>query len=769
MSNLSFIDAVPGQIHLTSFFSFSKHISTVPANVYSSDLSLPEWNAKKDRKVSLHRHPCFIGDTDSIIHDCCGLCPEPKTNEERTISEEEGKIYVAGELSFMKDDPGRQAIGSFNPITADDWTDMAYIGGTSELCHKICEGDLAYVEDWCSKEDSQINRRDHTGRTPLHLATQCSSPEVVHCLINNGARIVARLIDGMTALHIAALRGNVEMVKTLLEKSEANEEMEAEKEEARTAILTTKHNDDTHMSEAGEEQHVSEGEGEVEDEDMEDVSSEESAESTTMTEGSFVKISDKSASEGVTLPEDEEDDEPDVYDVNVVAWDAPVSPLHLAILGGHIAVIKTLISTFGADVLLPVKLVDSYSRNPRAAILTLVLASQVSGFKSFDVTKALLALGASSAQADMNRISALHYVIARQQIPVLKACFSTDEPAAKGALNHLVVRLPYYRETADTPLTTAIRTGSVDLVNMVLDLGSKPTIERDDFVSAYSFAVEDSQSRWHDNGDDVTQKFKEITLQPVLLAVEYDMPEIVFKLLSKGISVNTLDHFAYQAISSHELNRHSYRRIEGKSLLDYVDQKIEDLQKSAEDDHRFPEPPSLGEIECYLDGSAPGSYEHWHTSKELYIARAMINEWYQRRADVIKNHESREGRKEMSQALNYLKSEFEALREHLVKAGALKMEQLHPDVQAPADKSDHRPKDTNSQRPGDVNPGDENYKLFKPEVAFRLPNITEKTREGYLQLWVIFLFLLYKSPQLFCLECFFAFSFRYNSESQVHG
>lgn len=33
---------------------------------------------------------------------------------------EENKIYVSGDLRFMKDDPGRQTIGSFNPLTNDD-------------------------------------------------------------------------------------------------------------------------------------------------------------------------------------------------------------------------------------------------------------------------------------------------------------------------------------------------------------------------------------------------------------------------------------------------------------------------------------------------------------------------------------------------------------------------------------------------------------------------------------------------------------------------
>lgn len=81
-----------------------------------------QWNQPKDRTVYLHRHPAFFGDAADVIGDCCGCCPKPSTDEELKISEEERKIYISGPVTFMKDDPGRQEIGSFNPITEIDWT-----------------------------------------------------------------------------------------------------------------------------------------------------------------------------------------------------------------------------------------------------------------------------------------------------------------------------------------------------------------------------------------------------------------------------------------------------------------------------------------------------------------------------------------------------------------------------------------------------------------------------------------------------------------------
>lgn len=91
--------------------------------LYTKDLLLnAQWNQTKDREVYLHRHPAFFGEAEHVIHDCCGACPVPVTEEEQKIVEEESKIYVSGDISFLKDDPGRQEIGSFNPITETDWT-----------------------------------------------------------------------------------------------------------------------------------------------------------------------------------------------------------------------------------------------------------------------------------------------------------------------------------------------------------------------------------------------------------------------------------------------------------------------------------------------------------------------------------------------------------------------------------------------------------------------------------------------------------------------
>lgn len=102
--------------------------------------------------------------------------------------------------------------------------------------------------------------------------------------------------------------------------------------------------------------------------------------------------------------------DPDYYTIDTVAWDTKCSALHLAILGGHCEVVKLLCQEFGADPLLPVKLNDG-SDGYNAAILTLVLALALPVEKAVRMSETLLSLGATSSQADLEGVTAFHRYI----------------------------------------------------------------------------------------------------------------------------------------------------------------------------------------------------------------------------------------------------------------------------------------------------------------------------------------------------------------------
>ncbi|KAL8811822.1 MAG: hypothetical protein Q9200_001494 [Gallowayella weberi] len=672
----------------------------------------PKYHAKKIEKL-LYTKDILLnaGPAESVIHDCCGFCPEPQTDEEREVAEEERKIYVSGEVSFLKDDPGRQAIGSFNPVTEDDWTDMAYVGNTQELCQKICEGDVDFVDKWCKENPDGLDRRDHTGRTPLQLAAHVSTPKVLNCLINHGARIVARLVDGTTALHIAAARGNEDMVTKLLKKSEANEVEEAEKEDRKKAekqknSISSKRDSNAH--EIDDKSSVCGS-----DEEIEEISSEEDG--TAMTDGSFVKVADQKGSDEDALDGDN-DSEPDVYDVNVFAWDTPVSPLHLAIIGGHVEVINALIGTFGADALLPIKIVDEYSRNPKHAIMTLVLAARLVGSSALQVSNQLLSLGASSAQADNQRISAFHYLVAKKKVELLKACVHNDGAAAKSALNHLVMEDTYWRPRADTPLTTAIKTGNSELVELLLAMGAKPNIGLDDYISAYTTGAREYS--YTSRNQDLAKLWKENLVQPILLAVEHDMPEVVSKLLEAGADINTIDKDAHESIAAFEHDNKQF--LFGKTVIDAVASKVEGLEQEINREPELAPPITLEDDEFYLKGSECGSYAQWFLSRSLETARNIVSDWAECRTKRLEESKGQAGHVQRIEALNALKARFGDLQKDLRKRGAQSLAGLHPNIPRPQE--DEKPSRFSKE------------KSFEPKVTFRL-SASDEVLGGYLQLF----------------------------------
>lgn len=715
------------------------HARKIERLLYAKDLLLnAEWNRPKERETTLHRHPAFFGNATDVIGDCCGHCPKPTTPEDEGTAEAENKIYVSGNITFIKDDPGRQTIGSFHPLTDDDWTEMAYVGNTARLCQAIVDGDLEHVQDWLKQEGASPNERDYTGRTPLQLAVMSSTPEIVQALIDAGARIVARMVDGRTALHLAAMRGEAVMVRALLLKSESNEEKEAEKEEAKRKLRITKQVGNQHLTAADTQladanvdaasiPAHSDDDGELLDEDDDH----EHADATT--EGSFVNIRVKQRPDEHDMSTVENEDEPDVYDVNVLAWDTPVSPLHLAITSGHVAVVKLLIQDFGADVLLPVKLIHEHSKSPRAAILPLVLALQLPPPKADEMTQALIALGASPAQADVDNITALHYFAAKNAL-LLATMISANQPAAKRAVNHLHMFGYEHRPDSDSALQSAIEDGDFKSIEALLQLGALPQIDFGTYMNSY-------KSKWEAQGTtEWNQKiFRESFQQPVLTAVEHELPSVVTSLLDAGADVNCLSGGAWRAIHNGKIAGYG----DAQTLLDATREKIKILRKWIEEDSQekpctttsaaghfgrrtqiFP-PVPLEDDAHYLDHLTPDTYTYWSTSKLLQTAKHNYEEDLKKYDEaVVAKSKTVEGCEEKAAAVNVLLADYISLESALLERGAKTLKELHPDIQ-------HNEQRQHSQYKYTSDPP----KPWTPRLNFNLPDLTEEQREAYIRLF----------------------------------
>ncbi|KAJ5594036.1 uncharacterized protein N7459_000244 [Penicillium hispanicum] len=660
--------------------------------LYTKDILLnAEWNRKKDREVHLHRHPAFVGDVDSVVGDCCGFCPQPVTDEEVKVAEEESKIYISGNVNFIKDDPGRQEIGSFNPITDTEWTEMAYVGRTEKLCQAIVSKDLGSIKEFLAHEDADPNRRDYTGRTPLQLACMSSSPEVVQCLVDHGARLISRMADGKTALHLAAARGDVEIIRILLNKSNENEEEEAKKQETlRKSTEAQKPNSPSEDDDKGKINDNTDG--------------------VSHTSASYVKVNKTDTEQDDDSNDDIEENqlEPDIYDINTVAWDSHATPLHLAILHCRVDAVKELVSSFGADILLPIKQINDFNKTPRAAILTLVLVLALPLDQALEMSRTLLQLGASPAQADLTQSTPLHYVAQTKYTELLDIYMEHDGPAVQRAINHLAINGTWRSATAATALIVALKAHNSVAATKLLEAGAKPAIERDEFIKASKTQTNETL-----NAGQLENLSNMISEQPIMHAVENDMPLLALDLLRRGADPNSEFKPTWQI---------------GKSLLDAVRTcllSLENFIKGVK-----PGTPMLGfgfrrpakfsfekDDEAYLADYEPGSYKR-------FAAQFLLEDAHKtsKSAEEDEEKKTQPGVAEKREAITRLFKEYKTLETEILARGAKTYTELHPDAQKP-----HHPPHKHTRN--------SNTQPFKVEFKFPLPTVTDATREAYLDLF----------------------------------
>ena len=584
---------------------------------------------------------------------------------------------------------------------------MAYVGNTARLCQAIVDGDLEGVSDWLSQDDADPNTRDYTGRTPLQLAVLCSTPEVVQCLVDHGARLIARLADGQTALHLACTRGDINMVKILLERSEANEAEEEEKEEIGKKLRSTSEQLDAGSPATGQEI----------EEDAEMIYADEDVEMKSATSASFVEIEQKEQPDDDNFATEENGDDPDIYDIDVLAWDVACSPLHIAIAQGHVAVVKELVQTFGADVLLPVKLFHDYDKSPRAAILTLVLALTLPVKKAKDMALTLLQLGASSAQADMDQTTALHYYIGDRS-EATQVLFDNDEPAVRRAINHLSVRGHQFSPQVSSPLLSAIEVGDPVGVLRLLEAGAKPMIDFATFVKAIETRFDDDHS-WMSSISNQNQ-FNQSVQQPVLLALLSEQPAIALDLLRRGADPNTLTYDGHAVV----IHKHTRSFTKGQTLLDFVETKLNDLRQY--NGEEMPSPPSksfLDDENSYFQRLEVDSYKFWAIRTRLNILKRKYHQQMESYEERLKTAKARKGVHEKMGAIRALIAGYEEVRTELHERGAKTFKKLYPKI----DKAR-----MDSKFPPQKSGGPE---MFKVHFGFNLPGLTSEIIEAYLKIF----------------------------------
>ncbi|MCJ1313661.1 hypothetical protein MMC25_007340 [Agyrium rufum] len=110
------------------------------------------------------------------------------------------------------------------------------------LLHHAARNDLVYLTDFLLRRGYDIEKIDGTPgeshSTPLMIAAQCRSEDVLQLLLDNGADLTATGDEGETCLHLAARGLDVNILERLLQKAS-----ELPEEQLKALINKTKHTD----------------------------------------------------------------------------------------------------------------------------------------------------------------------------------------------------------------------------------------------------------------------------------------------------------------------------------------------------------------------------------------------------------------------------------------------------------------------------------------------------------------------------------------------
>lgn len=396
--------------------------------------------------------------------------------------------------------------------------------------------------------------------------------------------------------------------------------------------------------------------------------------------------------------------------MDVLAWDLQCSPLHLAILHGHIEVVKELVQTFGADVLLPIKLLND-DKSARGAILTPVIAMSLPLEKAELMTKTLLELGASSAQADVNQVTALHF-IACNQPKLLDILFEIDEPAAKRAINHISVSGYRYSPDVSNALISAIAKLNTPAAKKLLEKGAAPFVKFKDWIKAVGAHNDDCR---RSSAEENKKNFRRWFEQPIILAIQNEMPEIAYQLVELGADPNTLTTDAWYQIEYD-------RRTDGPgAVLDAVRQKIHKLRGyKPKEAPKEPEYKLKKDVD-YLDGIEKNTYAHFAATKQIEDARESDKSDRQYYEGELETYKEQKGVKEKGEAIDRAATEFEKLEKLLLEKGAETFQKLYP--------KNYRRSKTRS-----YSPQRRSTTPFAIDLSFSVHDLEEETRAAYVKL-----------------------------------
>jgi hypothetical protein len=400
-------------------------------------------------------------------------------------------------------------------------------------------------------------------------------------------------------------------------------------------------------------------------------------------------------------------------------------------LNGHLDAIELLVSEYGADVLLPVKLVQPGTTNFKGAVMTLVLAMSLPNDQAKEVVKLLLKLGATCSQSDNNYITALHYIASQDNSDLLDVLFENDGPMANRVLNKPGLVQGWTKQ--DTPLITSVVSRHDEMAIKLLKLGAKPEIQFDDWVKNYL-----ATNIWAKNQStpDTQKQFRVTVVQPIFAAICQESPALIKELLAHGADPQTLTTSGWEVVNNPQNGRYAWQSPE--SVLDVIRNKLKTLREwkepVAQNNWRYGhqsldyEPETLKDADFYTKDTPPGTYQHWYALQSYRLAKTRNAEQHKNYRALLKDRQEqlakyKSNRKAIEKSIKLL----EETEKDLVAAGAKTFRELYPEIEV----NDGHQNNNYGHVPYQ-NPKPSPYQVSQ---MFSVPDLNEWKIKGYLKLF----------------------------------
>ncbi|KAJ3343037.1 hypothetical protein HDU93_000207 [Gonapodya sp. JEL0774] len=530
------------------------------------------------RSTTHHQHPCFWGSMTDILGDLCGQCPAFPSDRDA----KEDDLFVHGSLSFITHNPGRQQIGSFNPITEGDWTAGAYIMEDVEgLFTAIAACDVAKVKLIVS-QGVDVNARDYVGRSPIHLTILCDATEILEVLLEAGAKISVAIPDGRSTLHLCAEYGRLEAAKLILRRNQRNLELKTARESAAVKRMVP-----------DEEQRLA-------DVDESNTNTNSDYDIVSRSEESFVEIDEpfnpfqKAPTELVDAVDPSSDD---IIDLDFEDWDMKMTALQCAIFYGELELVKILIGAGASkNRMMPIEYLLNGWQKKKGVLSPLVLAmacpNREAGKK---VLSFLIEENVPVNQVDHNYATPVAIAI-QQGLTEFVRLLLDEHPRTRLSLNFPII----VQNEVVTPMRLAVETADLEIIKLVHDRGGKTAMDESDGKRAISVMKKGTNPTiyWLRSVDPIG--IVNMTRQPLEVAVSQANIQIITFLLESGANPNIPV------------------RGSDRLLLDNLRQTIKDTESTLSKYRGNPDPNDfISDKQYFWQLAETGSWRKWYLGLSL--------------------------------------------------------------------------------------------------------------------------------------------------------